>query len=187
MSVLRRGLPSQTIGPFYHFALTMNDKLGCLAVEETKGERIWLRLRLLDGDGVAVPDGMLELWQADAGGIYSHPADAQHPSCDCAFFGFGRLGTDADGVCLFETIRPGRVGSQAAHINVSVFARGLLGRLVTRVYFAGDEALSGDPVLGLVPADRRPTLIAERDPGRVDQWNLDIHLQGERETVFFDI
>jgi protocatechuate 3,4-dioxygenase alpha subunit len=182
-----RGLPAQTIGPFYHFALTTNVKLGCLAVAETRGERIRLRLRLLDGDGVPVPDGMLELWQADATGIYNHPEDPRQSSSDAAFTGFGRLATDPDGACLFETIRPGRVELQAAHINVSVFARGLLGRLVTRVYFAGDELLSEDPVLKLIPLERRPTLIAERDSTQPHQWNLDIHLQGERETVFFDI
>jgi protocatechuate 3,4-dioxygenase alpha subunit len=182
-----RGLPAQTIGPFYHFALTTNAKLGCLAAAETRGERIRLRLRLLDGDGAPVPDGMLELWQADANGIYDHPEDPRESSKDPAFTGFGRLATDPEGTCVFETIRPGRVDSQAAHINVSVFARGLLGRLVTRVYFAGDEALAEDPVLNLVPLERRPTLIAERDSTLPDQWKLDIHLQGERETVFFDV
>jgi len=177
-------LPSQTIGPFYDFALTSNQKLGCMIGPDVKGERIALRLTLLDGDGAPVPDGMIELWQADADGTYAHPNDA--------FCGFGRLGTDQLGVCLFETIRPGRVtgesgGLQASHINVSIFARGLLARLVTRVYFAGDPALEEDTVLALVPAVRRHTLIAQPDATRPGQWNLDIRLQGERETVFFDV
>ncbi len=183
-------LPEQTIGPFYHFGLTRNPALGCLVRPETKGERIRIRFRLLDGDGEPVPDGMLELWQADACGKYDHPADTQEQACDPAFCGFGRLSTDADGICLFDTVRPGRVpdgrgGCQASHLNVSVFARGLLARLCTRVYFAGDPALPDDPVLALVPEERRPTLLAQPDPAHPGQWNLDIHLQGENETVFF--
>jgi protocatechuate 3,4-dioxygenase alpha subunit len=184
-------LPAQTIGPFYHFALTANEALGRLAGNGAKGERIHLRLRLLDGDGVPVPDGMLELWQADSNGIYRHPYDNRCETSDPAFTGFGRLATSADGVCLFETIRPGvpatAAGSEAAHINVSVFARGLLGRLITRVYFAGDTALENDPTLALVPAPRRSTLIAQTVDAQPDLWNLDIHLQGEFETVFFDL
>jgi protocatechuate 3,4-dioxygenase alpha subunit len=156
-----------------------------------KGERIRIRLRLLDGDGQPVPDGMIELWQADASGKYNHPADTQEPAPDPAFCGFGRLATDADGTCLFDTIRPGPVpdghgGCQASHINISVFARGLLGRLCTRLYFDGDPLLDGDGILSLVPANRRQTLVATRDAAS-GIWNFDIHLQGERETVFFDI
>jgi protocatechuate 3,4-dioxygenase alpha subunit len=180
-------LPAQTIGPFYHFALTANEALGRLAGTGVKGQRIRLCLRLLDGDGVPVPDGMLELWQADSNGVYRHPHDKRCQTSDPAFTGFGRLATSADGVCLFETIRPGAAGSEAAHINVSVFARGLLGRLITRVYFADDPALENDPVLGLIPAPRRSTLIAQPADGRPDLWNLDILLQGEFETVFFDV
>jgi len=187
-----RPLPSQTVGPFYHFSLTAKTALGCLVLPETKGQRIRVQLRLLDGDGEPVPDGMLELWQADASGKYPHPADTQEQPADPAFSGFGRLATDAAGVCAFDTIYPGPVpdgrgGCQAPHINVSVFARGLLARLCTRVYFAGDPALAGDPVLALVPEERRHTLIAQPDPAHRSQWNLDLHLQGEAETVFFDI
>lgn len=184
-------LPSQTVGPFFHLGLTANIPLGTLAKREAKGEHIRLRFRLLDGDGAPVPDGMIELWQADASGKYDHPADTQERSPDPALCGFGRLATDSTGACTFETVRPGRVavgntGCQAAHINVSVFARGLLARLCTRVYFEGDPALDEDPILRLVPADRRHTLIAKRgaDPG---EWTFDIHLQGAQETVFFDV
>jgi len=170
-------LPSQTVGPFFHLGLVCQD--ACLVRPDTEGERIRLRFRLLDGDGVPIPDGMIELWQADASGKYNDPA----------FCGFGRLATDKDGVCTFDTIRPGRVpcegGCQAPHINVSVFARGLLARLCTRVYFEGDPALGEDPILALVPEDRRVTLLARRSAN--NEWTFDIHLQGERETVFFDI
>jgi len=174
-------LPSQTVGPFFHLGLTQNAALGCMVRPETAGERIRIRFRLLDGDGAPIPDGMIELWQADASGKYN----------DAAFPGFGRLPTDADGACVFDTIRPGRVpcegACQASHINVSVFARGLLARLCTRVYFEGDPALAEDPILALVPAERRHTLIAKPETTHPGEWNLDIHLQGEQETVFFDI
>jgi protocatechuate 3,4-dioxygenase, alpha subunit len=172
--------PSQTVGPFFHMCLTCDGSLGRVADPEAAGEHIRLRFRLLDGNAAPVPDGVIELWQADASGRY-------HP--DSIFRGFGRLPTAADGSCTFETIRPGRVadgrgGLQAAHINVSVFARGLLARLFTRVYFEDDPALAEDAVLALVPAERRATLLAARGQG---VWTFDIHLQGDRETVFFDI
>ncbi len=178
--------PSQTIGPFYHFGLTANSALGCLAGPEAKGERIRVRFRLLDGDGAAVPDGMIEIWQADASGRYNHPLDPQAGGADPAFRGFGRLATGADGCCVFDTVRPGRTPEQAAHLSVSVFARGLLGRLCTRVYFEDDPALAEDPVLALVPEERRATLLARRDAAS-GEWQLTIRLQGEAETVFFDL
>jgi protocatechuate 3,4-dioxygenase, alpha subunit len=158
---------------------------------DAQGEYIRLRVRLLDGDGAPVPDGIIELWQADASGRYNHPADSRSGSADPAFCGFGRLATDAEGTCTFDTVRPGLVPDgkgafQAAHISVSVFARGLQGRLCTRVYFEGDPAVDRDPILALVPPERRQTLIARRDRESTD-WNFDIRLQGEQETVFFDI
>ena len=183
-------LPAQTVGPFFHFGLTVNTALGCLTQPKAKGERIRIRFKLLDGEGQPVPDGMIELWQADACGKYNHPGDTQEKTADPAFCGFGRMATDAEGTCLFDTVRPGPVpdsrgGCQASHINVSVFARGLLGRLCTRLYFDSDRLLEEDAVLSLVPPDRRQTLIATRDASGV--WNFEIHLQGEQETVFFDI
>jgi protocatechuate 3,4-dioxygenase, alpha subunit len=188
----RRCLPSQTVGPFFHLGLTTNPALGCMPGPDAGGERIRLRFRLLDGDGAPVPDGMIELWQADASGKYDHPADDQPKTPDAGFCGFGRLPTGADGTCTFETIRPGAVpdgsgGCQAAHINVSVFARGLLARLCTRVYFADDPALETDRVLSLVHEERRATLIAHRDVADSALWTFDIRMQGERETVFFDL
>ena len=177
--------PSQTIGPFYHRGLTSNARLGCLPRDGAKGERIRVRFRMLDGDGLPVPDGMIELWQADACGKYDHPADTREIAHDPAFCGFGRLATDSEGCCVFETVYPGRVAGQAPHINVSVFARGLLGRLCTRVYFAGDPAISEDPVLALVPEERRQTLMALRS--EEGEWRFEIRLQGKEETVFFDV
>ena len=183
-------LPSQTVGPFFQLGLTADAAVGCLAGQGAIGERIRLQFRLLDGDGAPVPDGMIELWQADASGSYNNSADTRQS--DAAFGGFGRLATDADGTCTFSTIQPGRVpdgsgGLQAPHINVSVFARGLLARLCTRVYFGGNLALlDDDVVLTLVPAERRHTLLAKRGP-TPGNWTFDIHLQGPQETVFFDI
>ncbi len=184
-------LPSQTVGPFFHVGLTTNPDLGCLAGAGAQGERIQLTVRLLDGDGQPIPDGIIELWQADASGKYDHPNDTQDHAPDASFRGFGRLATDACGACTFTTVRPGRVpdghdGWQAGHSNVSVFARGLLGRLCTRIYFDGDPALAEDPLIALVPANRRHTLLA-RHHAESGRWSIDIHLQGQSETVFFDV
>lgn len=181
---------SQTVGPFFHLGCTDRGSVENLVKPETKGERILLTCRLLDGDGVPVNDAMIEIWQANAEGKYNHPDDMQAKALDPAFNGFGRMATDDNGICAFKTIRPGRVPGnngalQAAHISVSVFARGVLKRLATRIYFAADSALANDPVLALVPEDRRRTLLAkEIRPG---EWNFDIHLCGPDETVFFDV
>ncbi len=175
---------SQTAGPFLHLGLTDNHSVACVASKGVKGERVWLTFRVLDGDGVPVPDAMVELWQADSEGEYvSHEA---------TFRGFGRLATAEDGSCTFETIKPGRVPGpgdrlQAPHINVSVFSRGLLKRLSTRVYFAGESANAEDPILALVPEPRRTTLLAQPDPDRAGSWVFAIRLRGESETVFFDV
>jgi protocatechuate 3,4-dioxygenase alpha subunit len=125
---------------------------------------------------------MIEIYQANAAGEYG----------TAAFNGFGRLATSIEGLCVFETIRPGRVtgeggNAQAAHINVCLFARGLLRHLYTRVYFAGDPDLDADPLLALVPAERRATLLASPVDGQPGSWSWDIHLQGAAETVFFDL
>ena len=165
---------SQTVGPFFNFALTANRSLGVLAGKGAEGERIRLTIRVTDGDGLPTPgDSMIELWQADARG--------RHMDGDPNFRGFGRLETDANGVCAFETVKPGAADGQAPHINVIVFARGLLKHLYTRVYFEGEPANAHDPVLALVPEDRRGTLLAK--PG----WSFEIRLQGDHETVFFDV
>jgi protocatechuate 3,4-dioxygenase alpha subunit len=187
---------NQPIGPFYHFALTpgwaSGDRSeGVMAGPEAQGERIRLTVRLLDSDARPVTNGMIELWQADACGKYKHPADTQPKTADPAFRGFGRLATDDQGLCVFETVRPGAVPGvkgrmQAPHIDVSIYAPGLLRRVVTRIYFAGDSANDSDEVLELVPEDRRPTLFAHNGAG-TGEWCFDLHLSGVRETVFFDV
>jgi protocatechuate 3,4-dioxygenase, alpha subunit len=189
-SVGRIATPSQTVGPFFHHGLADNVMLGCLVRPETKGERVRLHLRVLDGDGVPVNDALVELWQADADGQYVRPPDPSTLLSAPGFCGFGRLATDADGACTFETIRPGRIAAadgqlQASHINVCLFARGLLRQLYTRVYFENDPDLAADVVRARVPEDRRHTLTARSSGG--SEWTFDICLQGEHETVFFDL
>jgi len=184
---------SQTVGPFFNFALTTNRDLGSLTRDGAGGERIRLQFRVLDGDGAPTPgDSMIELWQADAHGRYAHALDPRAGDADPNFYGFGRLETDANGECVFETVRPGPVpdgsgGSQAPHINVVILARGLLKQLYTRVYFAGEPANAGDPVLALVPEERRATMLAKPAAGQPGLWSIEIRLQGEAETVFFDV
>jgi protocatechuate 3,4-dioxygenase alpha subunit len=180
---------SQTVGPFFHVGPAGTDRFGRMAASDTPGDHIRLDVRVLDGDGAPVPDAMVELWQANDAGEYPPPAvapEAKRPS----FTGFGRLGTDDDGWCRFETIRPGAVVSrgirQARHINVCVFARGMLRHLYTRIYFDGDPALAHDPLLSAVPASRRPTLLA-RAPAPGAAWEFVLRLQGRDETVFFDV
>ena len=181
--------PSQTIGPFYWGTL-VNAYRADLAPPGVAGERIELVLSLFDAEGALIPDGLLELWQANSHGRYNHPEDRRNLLLDAGFEGFGRASTDAKGEAHFTTVRPGRVpwpagGMQAAHINISVFARGVLNRLATRLYFDGDPALAEDPVLKLVDAARRSTLIAKRDASGV--WRLPLHIGGTHETVFFDV
>lgn len=185
---------SQTIGPFFHVGPGASDRCGVVAGPGVPGERIRLRIRVLDGDGAPVDDAMVELRQADAEGAYALPP-ARPEDPPPAFAGFGRLSTSRDGDCCFETIRPGAhagapEAAGAAHVTVCLFMRGLLRHLYTRVYFAGDPALDRDPILSLVPADRRPTLLAHcADDGAADgvTWDFVVRLQGERETVFFDV
>jgi len=185
-------LASQTVGPFFHLGLAPDDRWRHVAGPHTSGERIRLRLTIVDGDGRPIPDGLIEIWQADAQGRYPHPADPLAAEADPTFSGFGRSATNNEGVCEFETIMPGRVrdgrgGAQASHINISLFARGLLARLISRVYFADDPALADDAILALVPESRRSTLIARRDQAMTGQWVHEIRLQGPLETVFFEV
>ena len=184
---------SQTVGPFFNFGLTTNHALGIMAPDRAEGEHITLIFRVIDGDGLPTPgDSMIELWQADSQGRYQHPVDPRSADADNNFCGFGRLETDANGVCVFETVKPGRVpnpggSAQAPHINVTLFARGLGKPLRTRVYFAGESANATDPVLALVPVDRRETLLAKPVAGQPNAWAIEVHLQGKAETVFFDV
>src|SRR5262249_39490380 len=170
--------PSQTVGPFFHFGLTtpFGREPGASAAESIR-----LIVRVLDGDGAPIDDAVVEYWQPGATRAPKSADGSAQPTAEC-----GRAATGADGSCEI-VIRPPQdvagTSPQAAHLNLCLFARGLLRQLCTRVYFAGDPALASDPVLALVPADRRETLIARPDNGR---WSFDLHLQGARETVFFD-
>lgn len=179
---------SQTVGPYLHIGLTWlnTDRI---AGPGAKGERVTIQGRLLDGAGAGVGDGLIEIWQANAGGKYAHPEDRQKKPLEKGFRGFGRIPTDAKGGFRFSTIKPGRVPGpdgklQAPHLSVTVFMRGLLKQLSTRIYFPGDSANTQDPVLKRVPAARRATLIARRKGRSVLEWN--IVLQGRNETAFFD-
>jgi len=181
--------PSQTVGPYLHLGLTDARSISRIADDGAKGVRLWLTFRVLDGEGMPVPDAMIELWQADSEGNYGQPGGNADGA---AFGGFGRLATAEDGLCTFETVKPGRVPGpgetvQAPHINVSILGRGILKRLSTRLYFSGEPANAADPVLALVPEDRRATLLARPDPARAGGWIFDVRLRGEGETVFFDV
>jgi len=193
--------PSQTAGPYVHIGLTPNfcgiegvypEDLGTRMVnEKTKGERITVTGRVIDGTGTPLKDALIEIWQADADGLYNSPSELRG-SADPNFTGWGRCPAGADdGVFKFETIKPGRVPFSdgrlmAPHITFWIVARGINLGLHTRMYFGDEEkANAEDPVLARIEHRVRvPTLIAPRD-GNV--YTFDIYLQGDRETVFFDI
>lgn len=180
--------PSQTVGPFFHNALLDRDYSALVSPDHPRAIRI--EGTVYDGAGEPVPDAMLEIQQVDESGRYDHPDDETgniYP--DKYFSGFGRAGTDGDGGYSFVTVKPGPVPgpegrTQAPHIMVSIFARGLLKRLVTRIYFPDEEQANGlDPVLSMVEdRDLRKTLIARESAGVL---RFDIHLQGEEQTAFF--
>ena len=206
--------PSQTVGPFFHYGLPWKggaDLVGQsdmgarpeLFPEEhyvlnrspprgaVGGETIVLEGVVYDAEGKPVPDAMIEIWQANAAGRYASPDDDRPDvPLDEGFIGFGRAATDENGLYRFRTVRPGPVPGpgnrlQAPHIAVGVFGRGLIKRLATRIYFEDAAENDADPILALVPAERRDTLVARK--GGNDAWRFDIILQGERETVFFDV
>ena len=190
--------PSQTVGPFFAYCLT-SDQYGypfrglagpVMADEECAGEHIRLVGRVLDGEGAPIDDAVIELWQADSRGRYAHPADAR--GTNAPFAGFGRCGTgtDPERRFAFDTIKPGAIGDgQAPHLNLVVFMRGLLSHLYTRAYFSDEAAANAaDPVLATVAAERRATLLAERAQTALGVvYRFDIRMQGEHETVFFDV
>jgi protocatechuate 3,4-dioxygenase alpha subunit len=208
--------PWQTVGPFFHYALPWKGGADLVGQSELgarpelfpdehdiltlspprgaiSGPRIEIAGRILDGAGNPVPDAMVEIWQSNAAGRYRSPDDNREElPLDDGFIGFGRSSTGADGDYRFVTILPGRVPGpgnslQAPHIAVSVMGRGLLKRLVTRIYFAGTEGLDTDPILACVPPARRSTLIAVREPAAPRSYRFDIVLRGKHEAVFFDI
>jgi protocatechuate 3,4-dioxygenase, alpha subunit len=181
--------PSQTVGPFLHIALAWDD--GADVVAEDAPGAVWLRGWVYDGAGVPVPDALVETWQADINGRFDHPADPRGAvPAPAGFRGFGRCTTGPDGEWAIRTVKPGVVPAaggepQAPHVDVSVFARGLLDRVITRLYFADEtDANDIDIVLCTVPEHRRGTLVAERTD---DGYHFDIRLQGDGETVFFDL
>lgn len=181
---------SQTVGPYFRIGLSW---LYCsdLAGPGVSGERISIEGRVLDADGAPVPDSLIEIWQANSHGKYAHPEDTQKKPLEEGFLGFGRIPADADGKFRFTTIKPGQVPGpddklQAPHIVVSVFARGLLRRLVTRIYFPDDPNNAGDFALSQVDPARRGTLIARTIPNQSGALAWNVILQGPEETVFFD-
>jgi protocatechuate 3,4-dioxygenase, alpha subunit len=190
--------PSQTVGPWFAYGLTPEGKYdwsdlatGNLITPDVVGDRIRIEGIVRDGDGAPMPDAMIEIWQADGQGRL--PGQANGAAANTSFKGFGRCPTDAKGVFWFETVKPGAVPApdgkpQAPHIVLAVFARGLLTHLYTRLYFSDEAANTFDPILKLVPADRRDTLIAKKETqaGKTF-YRFDIRLQGEGETVFFDV
>ena len=172
--------PSQTVGPFFAIELRFSD--GPYVVREGTDDAIWLRGRVFDGVGDPVPDALVESWQADPAGQFGGD-----------FRGFGRSGTDAEGRWAILTLKPGPVSAlagqdetpQAPHIDLAVFARGLLHRVVTRLYFADEaQANAADPVLAGLDDEARATLVAQRAD---DGYELDIHLLGPHETTFFSV
>ncbi|TIM35531.1 MAG: protocatechuate 3,4-dioxygenase subunit alpha [Mesorhizobium sp.] len=192
---------SQTAGPYVHIGLTPNfagisgvyerDLGTALVNDKTRGERIRVNIRVIDGAGSPLNDALVEIWQADAAGIYNSPSDLRG-SADPNFTGWGRLPTDmTTGECIFETIKPGRVPffdgrKMAPHLTVWIVARGINIGLHTRMYFSDEETANAeDPVLMRIEQKERvSTLVAPRDG---DIYKFDIHLQGINETVFFDI
>jgi protocatechuate 3,4-dioxygenase alpha subunit len=182
--------PSQTIGPFFSFALVDGPLRNELVPPESPGA-IRIRGQVLDGAGEPVPDAMVEIWQANSAGRYAHPADTRTElPLDAGFTGFGRSGTEPEGWFEFVTVKPGRVPGpqgqlQAPHVSVGVFARGLLKRLVTRMYFPDEpKANADDPVLATIDPEVGATLVARAEDGAL---RFDIHLQGDRQTAFFAV
>lgn len=186
--------PSQTVGPYFKYGLTpgtaykWNDAFSNnLVTPDAVGERIRIEGQVFDGDGVPINDSMLEIWQADGQGKFADQTQRAQPNT--AFRGFGRTGTDQNGAFAFDTVKPGQVADpdgklQAPHILLAVFARGMTQQSYSRIYFDGEAANASDPVLALVPADRRDTLIATKQG---NAYRFDVHLQGDKETVFFDL
>jgi protocatechuate 3,4-dioxygenase, alpha subunit len=199
--------PSQTVGPFFAYGLAPHSRcdwapdkiydwketIGAnLITADAAGTKIRIEGSVFDGDGKPINDAMIEIWQADAQGRYSH-ARGEKPRPNAKFTGFGRSATDKQGVYVFDTIKPGSVPGpegkpQAPHIVVCIFSRGMLRQVYTRLYFSDEAANAADPILAMVPDDRRGTLIAHKQSGRgASVYRFDIRVQGDNETVFFDI
>ncbi|HEY6977656.1 MAG TPA: protocatechuate 3,4-dioxygenase subunit alpha [Chitinophagaceae bacterium] len=181
--------PSQTVGPYFAYGLTSQQYRydhaqvadgNLIKDNNNHGECITIKGQVLDGEGNFIPDAMIEIWQANAEGNYNV----------CDFKGFGRqgTGTDKNGYFIFETVKPGSVNEAAPHINVIVFMRGLLSHVYTRIYFSDEAAANQkDEVLRSVDEKRRATLIAKRSEKNGVEYIFNIRMQGENETVFFDV
>jgi protocatechuate 3,4-dioxygenase alpha subunit len=181
--------PSQTVGPFFTVALPRPAD-DTVTAGTAHPRAILVGGVITDGSGAPVADALVETWQADPAGHYHHPDDRRHESTEAPFHGLARVATGPDGRFAIRTVKPGPVPGpdgrpQAPHLAVGLLARGLLERLVTRIYFDDEPANATDPILALVPAARRGTLIARTvAPG---QFRIDFVLQGDGETVFFDV
>jgi protocatechuate 3,4-dioxygenase alpha subunit len=177
------------VGPYFSIGLTRLRKAD-LVGSGVSGEKITISGRVIDGEGKPVPDAMLEIWQANSHGKYAHPEDTQNKPIEPGFQGYGRMGVDENAGFAFTTVKPGMVPGpdgklQAPHIAVSVFARGLLLRLVTRIYFPEEASNADDYILNLIEPPRRGTLMAKKTAvAGTLEWN--VILQGPDETVFFD-
>ncbi|MBV9644362.1 MAG: protocatechuate 3,4-dioxygenase subunit alpha [Verrucomicrobia bacterium] len=181
--------PYQTVGPYFKIGLEALYRTD-LTSPNTPGQIIEIEGNVIDADGVPVPDSVLEFWQADADGRY--PGQPQRKPFEDSFVGFGRVPTDEQGRFGLRTIKPGAVQAdagvrQAPHILVSVFMRGLHHRLVTRIYFSDEAGNKDDPVLCSVEERRRNSLVARVDPSQPGRYEWNVFLQGDNETVFFDL
>jgi protocatechuate 3,4-dioxygenase alpha subunit len=183
-----RASTSQTIGPYLRIGLEWM-QIEDLAPQGVAGQRVRIEGRVLDGDGKPINDAAVELWQANSHGKYASPEDSQDKPLEALFRGYGRSLTDEAGMFRFRTIKPGRVPGpegrlQAPHLVITIFMRGLLKQLVTRMYFPDEPSNADDPVLNLVPPERRSTIVAKKAGEGALEWN--VILQGGNETVFFD-
>lgn len=185
--------PSQTIGPFFHDAL-MRDGVDDLDPGRLAGAPLIITGTVRDGAGTPIDDAMLEVWQPDGAGRFLHPLDRWGTVEAGSFVGFGRVATDGAGSYRLRTVKPGTIpapsgGSQAPHLNVLVFARGLLDQVMTRIYFDGEPANATDPVLAGCDPSRRRTLVAVQEGPEegVPCYRFDIRLQGDDETIFFAV
>ena len=194
MSELLGLTPSQTVGPYLHIGLLWDD--GPYVVPEGTPGAVRIFGQVFDGNGAVVPDAMVETWQADPDGRFNHPGDPRGAAVPAVagFRGFGRATTVEEGRWSVLTLKPGPLPAfdpedpdamEAPHLDVTVMSRGLLNRVVTRIYFSDEEAANAaDPVLAIVDPERRSTLVAVAEDGG---YRFDIHLQGEHETVFFAV
>lgn len=185
-----RGTTWQTVGPYFQIGL---DRLSGhdIAGEGVRGERVSIHGRIVDGTGLAIPDAVIEVWQANAAGKYAHPEDAQDKLLEQDFRGFGRFASDDEGNFRFTTIKPGSVPGpdntdQAPHLVISIVMRGLLRGLITRAYFPHEPQLATDPILQLVHPSRRSTLMLQPSSEHAGLFHWEIRMQGPAETVFFD-